>query len=726
MPMTAKERQQRWRDKKKSTPGGQAEYRHAEKIRYKRRKETGSRKLVAAMTDREHRMQVRKWRNWKRASNIKQTEIHKDALTPAKNTTETETPISQSSSQSSAHVRGRQKVRKDRSRAYRTIKSLKEELEAKNKLINCYRQRLSRSKYRNAATPRTTPRSKTREQLKSCHVNDKVRKSLLFHNVLISEIESKFNSASSLRQRQELTRVVTGALLKKYRVMHMMKMLGCSDRQVQSGIKGIERKGRSSAVTVDLMRHVHQFYLREDNSRSTSGKKETITRKKVKKQVYILADSCKNLHRKYLFEHEHSKVSYTTFLRLKPFWVVTRSVDSRDTCLCKVCDNLQLKANKMYKERIVTTARLQDLALMFCCSMDNVQCTLGSCSICSKSGYPIHTDMFEKTTVVDIEQSVVWNQWKNVTEKRQQKRSNGDVKEFNVKITKKEEICGTFGELFDSFEDEMRSKGVRHLFTIEHQYKVLRKMKTSLSPCEVVLHIDFAENYNCKLATEIQSFHFGASRNQVTIHNAVAYTSSGILSFSTLSNCMRHDPCAIWCYLKPVLEHLLEVNPAIEIVRFISDSPATQYRCRNNFMLFCTRLYDICRGKLRAASWDYMEAGHGKGAPDGLGAVLKRTADRLVSNGHDLSTADKVYCALNSAQSGIKLFYVADSEVDCNDTILQQKPVKSVTGTMKIRQLHSSSYGTMKHRVLSCYCSDDKYRMCDCFSCATVDFGIGK
>lgn len=57
MPLSLKERQQRWRNKKKSTSEGLADYKRAEHDRYERRKETGSRKLVRDMTAREHRMQ---------------------------------------------------------------------------------------------------------------------------------------------------------------------------------------------------------------------------------------------------------------------------------------------------------------------------------------------------------------------------------------------------------------------------------------------------------------------------------------------------------------------------------------------------------------------------------------------------------------------------------------------------------------------------------------------
>jgi len=179
----------------------------------------------------------------------------------------------------------------------------------------------------------------------------------------------------------------------------------------------------------------------------------------------------------------------------------------------------------------------------------------------------------------------------------------------------------------------------------------------------------------------------------MTLHNVVAYTATGISTYSTLSDSLRHDPCGIWCYLRPVLEHVLENNHLVDIVRFISDSPATQYRCRSNFLLFCTQLYDICNGKLRAATWDYMEAGHGKGAPDGIGAVLKRTADRLVSSGRDMASADVVFDALNSTESQIKLFFVTDDEVQSasREMITASAHIKSVSGTMNIRQLHSST-----------------------------------
>ena len=66
---------------------------------------------------------------------------------------------------------------------------------------------------------------------------------------------------------------------------------------------------------------------------------------------------------------------------------------------------------------------------------------------------------------------------------------------------------------------DMCGKGCCHLYTTEQQYNrttlALRMMKHRLNTSGVVLHTDFAENYNCQLASEVQSYHCGMSRNHM-------------------------------------------------------------------------------------------------------------------------------------------------------------------------------------------------------------------
>lgn len=51
----------------------------------------------------------------------------------------------------------------------------------------------------------------------------------------------------------------------------------------------------------------------------------------------------------------------------------------------------------------------------------------------------------------------------------------------------------------------------------------MRHIIENISEGEVLVRVDFSENYACKYFTEAQSVHFGASRQQVSIHTGVLY-----------------------------------------------------------------------------------------------------------------------------------------------------------------------------------------------------------
>jgi len=105
----------------------------------------------------------------------------------------------------------------------------------------------------------------------------------------------------------------------------------------------------------------------------------------------------------------------------------------------------------------------------------------------------------------------------------------------------------------------------------------------------------------------------------------------------------------------------------------------------------------------------------------------RNRCSRLVSSRREMASADIVFDALNSTQCQIKLFFVTDDEVQSasRDMITTSTHAKSVSGTMKIRQIHSSVYGIVRHKMLSCYCSD-KYSPCNCFESTLVDFAVRK
>ncbi|CAG9790422.1 unnamed protein product [Diatraea saccharalis] len=117
----------------------------------------------------------------------------------------------------------------------------------------------------------------------------------------------------------------------------------------------------------------------------------------------------------------------------------------------------------------------------------------------------------------------------------------------------------------------------KHVFNIKHKYAQYLSCITNLKSNEVAIHIDLSENHLCKLSTEVQSMHLGASKPQVTLHTGVLYVNGKkSQSFGSVSACNDHTPEAIWGHLKPILNYVNIQYPLVNAVHFFSDGPVTQ------------------------------------------------------------------------------------------------------------------------------------------------------
>ncbi|XP_041718718.2 uncharacterized protein LOC121550503 [Coregonus clupeaformis] len=255
----------------------------------------------------------------------------------------------------------------------------------------------------------------------------------------------------------------------------------------------------------------------------------------------------------------------------------------------------------------------------------------------------------------------------------------------------------------------------KHIHNIKHQYLSLRALKEKIDEDSIVLQIDFAENYMCKFSNEIQAVHFGDSHQPVSLHTGVAHTKNGVVSVCTISSSMRHDPSAIWAHLKKVLPYLKQQNTAATTLHVISDGPTTQYRSKKNFFFLSKVPYEL---GFKKVTWNFLEAGHGKGPADGIGAAVKRQADSLVAKGIDLPTGKVLYEQLLNQPSTVKLMYITEGEIEEMDSLLPDD-LLTIKGTMQIHQIVSTRPEEISWRVLSCFCADP--HPCQCFGLKKVN-----
>ena len=460
------------------------------------------------------------------------------------------------------------------------------------------------------------------------------------------------------------------------------------------------------------MKTVHSWKISLGFSSLTAGKSQTVTRRKIKKQKRFLNDTMRNLHRRFLLESPDSRISYSLFCRMRPFWVVQPSIADRETCLCKLHENLGFLVEKLHFLRVIGSTDLEEMAESICCDSKSKDCMYNACPNCKDREFPIASER-------DLESTVYCTQWMTEAVLREKKNKEGVKEKVSLRMTVKKRMEMTLQNLLELFKKQL-THFKRHLFNIKSQFSFHRELKKSMTHQECLIHVDFSENYVCKYSSEIQAVHFASNQQQATLHTGVLHV-GGVeenVCFATITSSKEKGPAAIWTHMSPILDLVKASYPNVNTVHFFSDGPCTQYRQKGNFYLFCTKLHQC---GFQSGTWNFFEASHGKGAPDGVGGLLKRTADRLVSHGKDIPNAELFFNALVDAKLAIKLFYISEDNVaEAVKNMPEGLPV--VPSTMQIHQVVTVGERKITYRDVSCICSARQTLDCQCHPTKTFAF----
>lgn len=393
-------------------------------------------------------------------------------------------------------------------------------------------------------------------------------------------------------------------------------------------------------------------------------------------------------------------MSYATFSKIRPFWILKPSYRERDTCLCKQHTNISLMVNSLKSHKIINESTINEVIKNLCCGdYPQEKCLERLCSLCKNRD--VHINAFDDDGMISYQ---LW------TLKKEEVVVKG-LKKMCAKTVKESRTCSKV-QLVDLLRSSLK-KFMQHVCNINHQYTVLDSIRKNLSHREVMIHMDFSENYVLKYASEVQSSHFGASKKQISLHTSVVYYGDMMKphSYGTFSNCLRHDPAAICAHLMPVLKEVQEFVPNLETVHFVSDGPSTQYRNKTMFNLAGSYLASLMG--LKKLFWHYSEAGHGKGAPDGIGGCLKRTADSIVAHGRDLPNLDILVNELKAACKGINVLAISDESISEMDNYVPNN-ISPFKGTLSTHQIvwcsdHPSKVFPRRLSCLKCLTSCEHY-----------------
>ncbi|XP_069139329.1 uncharacterized protein [Argopecten irradians] len=518
-----------------------------------------------------------------------------------------------------------------------------------------------------------TPKSKTGREMRQLNLQKDtvgtpkrirkklkfIEKKILLANTLTTEVKEHL-----VKKKKKKNQMAWKGISGRYRCTTMIsKALGVSRKKVRK--LGEARRFKCKRKLSDS---VTEFLEREDNSTTLPGKRDTKTENLEKKQKNVLSDYMKNLYGKYRFENPDKKISKSQFYALRPQHVVLANFASRKTCLCSRHQNMALKLRALIAKGVR-------------CSKNPDECVKDKDTIIQQ--------------IRDLEVTEIsYKHWKKVQE--------GDKfrhKEV-VETKEKEEFLDQFSTQFEDFED--------HVGRVQHQYQELRKLRQNLPIGEVVVWMDFAENYQCSSVEEVQSAYWNAA--MVSLHTMVVYyrpdeDERGMQSYVAISDVLSHNAVSVYAVLLKLIPHIKGLVPNLSTIHYLTDSPTSQYRNKTIF-----RLISMHKDEFGvSARWNYLESGHGKGPCDGLGASVKRGADDFVKHGKaSIQNADDFYKWAEKAMedgSKVKYFVYDQNDYDTAQAALQSLPsVRAVTGTFRIHYVLSSRPMEIHTRETSCYC----------------------
>lgn len=132
-----------------------------------------------------------------------------------------------------------------------------------------------------------------------------------------------------------------------------------------------KHKPRGAKKHAEMNRaQVAQFLCRDENSRLLPGKKDTVTKKKIKVQRRVLQKTLKELHEQYNTEMKKEiRLSYRQFLRLRPFYITEPKASDRDTCACIDHEHVQILVANLAQSGLVKTASLSEILVSIVCDV---------------------------------------------------------------------------------------------------------------------------------------------------------------------------------------------------------------------------------------------------------------------------------------------------------------------------------------------------------------------
>ena len=356
---------------------------------------------------------------------------------------------------------------------------------------------------------------------------------------------------------------------------------------------------------------------------ANGNKTKTVAGQKMQK--YVLNNYLHNLHQKFCMENPEIQISRSTFSKLHPPHVRKADFGNTKTCLCSRHQNFALKLKSPEEYRCTE----QRQSRCVCQAAAGGHCGAAMARWQQTHPHPLlAVEEGTRQPQIRMEGSPVWGSQSGVP---------GVVERWTSAV------CSPH-------------------CSIQNQWQEVKKLRENMPQEDVLIWMDFAENYTRAQVDQIQSGYWNAEA--ITLHIMVVYFPKGMpehQSTVAVSGELSHSATTVYAVLQKLIPKVEDIFPEVKCIHYLTHSPTSLYRNRTIFQLVAWHEEDFGV----KARWDYLEAGHGKGPCNGLGASVKHSARNAVTQGRAMIQSAEDFFAWSQQISGSAVQDIYLSKDDC-------------------------------------------------------------
>ena len=184
----------------------------------------------------------------------------------------------------------------------------------------------------------------------------------------------------------------------------------------------------------------------------------------------------------------------------------------------------------------------------------------------------------------------------------------------------------------------------------------------------VVIQIDYAENFTLRQQSEIQSAYFQCK--QISIFTCVMWLPNAeVQSLAIVSDYDSHNKYSVYACLSAVFKFLVESFPIINHVHIFSDGASSQFK--QTFTLTSMSLHAIKFGFV-TFDWNFFATSHGKGAVDGIGAIVKSFAWKQIKAKQAVISCAQDFVTALTNRLKVQLIHLTPDDIEFNVEMLDK------------------------------------------------------